>query len=94
MKNNTAREVLAETPPETRQFVRHYGELVLRIHEILTDRAWSQKILAEKMGKRPSEISKWLSGEHNFTLRSIAKLEVELGEDLIQIPARQKHQMD
>lgn len=90
MKSNIAREILAETPPETRQFVRRYGELVVRIHEILEEKEWSQKMLAEKMDKSPSEISKWLSGEHNFTLRSIAKLEVELGEDLIQIPVRQK----
>ena len=27
----------------------------------------TQKELAEKLGKRPSEISKWLTGNHNFT---------------------------
>lgn len=86
MRNHTARQILAETPPETHQFVRRYGELVVRIHELLEAKGWSQKDLAERMGKSPSEISKWLSGEHNFTLRSLAKLEVELGEDLIQIP--------
>jgi transcriptional regulator with XRE-family HTH domain len=38
------------------------------------------------MGKKPSEISKWLNGEHNFTLRSLAKLEAELGEPIITVP--------
>lgn len=86
MRSLIARKVLSETPAETRQFVRRHGELVVRIAEILQERGWSQKDLAEKMGKKPSEISKWLSGEHNLTLRSLAKLEIELGEDLIQIP--------
>jgi transcriptional regulator with XRE-family HTH domain len=86
MRNSTARQILAETPSETRQFVLRYGEIVTRIYDLLKEKGWSQKHLAEKLDKRPSEISKWLSGEHNFTLRSLAKLEVELGENLIQVP--------
>jgi len=35
------------------------------------------------MEKIPSEISKWLDGDHNLTLRSIAKLEAELGVELL-----------
>lgn len=93
MKSTIARQVLAETPAETRQFVRRYSQLVVRIGEILETRGWSQKDLAEKMGKKPSEISKWLSGEHNLTLRSLAKLEVELGEELIQIPRTTKFKL-
>ena len=37
------------------------------------------------MNKKPSEISKWLNGEHNFTLRSLAKLSAELGVPLIEV---------
>ncbi|MBK8153775.1 MAG: hypothetical protein IPK61_12500 [Saprospiraceae bacterium] len=40
------------------------------------------------MDKKPSEISKWLSGEHNFTLRSLAKLSAELGEPLMEVPKK------
>jgi transcriptional regulator with XRE-family HTH domain len=90
MKNSLARQILAETPPETRQFVRRYGQLVTRIADLMEERGWSQKDLAEKMGKSPSEISKWLSGEHNLTLRTLAKLEVELGEDIFSIPKSTK----
>ena len=90
MENSFARQILEETPAETRQFVRRYGELVVRIYELLEERGWSQQDLARKLGKNPSEISKWLTGDHNFTLRSLAKLEVELGEDLIKIPRAHK----
>jgi len=34
-----------------------------------------QKDLAYKLGKSEAEISKWISGDHNLTLKSIIKLE-------------------
>ena len=37
------------------------------------------------VGKRPSEISRWLAGTHNFTLATIAKIETTLGTNLINI---------
>jgi transcriptional regulator with XRE-family HTH domain len=93
MKNALARQILAETPADVKQFVRRYSELTVRIHDILEEKGWTQKDLAEKMGKSPSEISKWLNGEHNFTIRSLTKLEVELGVELIQIPKYHKFQV-
>ena len=53
---------------------------------MLAQEGYTQKDLADKLQKRPSEISKWLNGDHNFTLRSIAKLEAELGEVLLEVP--------
>ena len=41
------------------------------------------------MDKKPSEISRWLNGGQNLTLKSIAKLEAVLGETLIEIPTSQ-----
>jgi len=37
------------------------------------------------MNKKPSEINKWLKGNHNLTLKTLAKLEAELGEPIIQV---------
>ncbi|MBK8969134.1 MAG: helix-turn-helix transcriptional regulator [Lewinellaceae bacterium] len=41
--------------------------------------------LAAALGKSESEVSKWLAGAHNFTLKSIAKLEAVLGEDILVV---------
>ena len=35
--------------------------------------------------KRDSEISKWLTGRHNFTTQTIARIETALGSKLISI---------
>jgi transcriptional regulator with XRE-family HTH domain len=86
MRSKYADEVLADAPPEVGIFVEFYTNLTMRVNSILKQKGITQKELAQSLGKQPSEISKWLSGEHNFTLRSIAKLQAELGEVLIEIP--------
>lgn len=43
----------------------------------------TQRALAEQLGKKESEVSRWLSGLHNFTLKTITRLEAVLGEDLV-----------
>lgn len=88
MRSKVLQNILDETPKDVAIFVDKYADLVLRINQILSEKGYTQKSLAEKMEKRPSEIHKWLSGDHNFTLRSIAKLEAELGEVLLAVPVR------
>ncbi len=88
MKSKIFQKVLDETPKEVDIFVQKYADLVLRINQLLDEKGYTQKKLAENLEKQPSEIHKWLSGEHNFTLRSIAKLEAELGETLLEVPER------
>ena len=86
MKSKIAARILADTPEEVKIFAKLYGNLVVRINSILKEKGYTQKYLAEKLDKNPSEINRWLNGEHNFTLRSIAKLEAELGETLLEVP--------
>lgn len=88
MRSKVAQRILAETPEETKIFARLYADIVVRVHQLLKEKGFSQKDLADKLEKRPSEINKWLVGEHNFTLRSLAKLEAELGDAIINVPHR------
>lgn len=48
--------------------------LAYKIDMILREKNISQKQLAKKMGKTEAEVSRWLGGTHNFTLRTIAKI--------------------
>jgi ribosome-binding protein aMBF1 (putative translation factor) len=86
MRSKVAQRILAETPEETKIFARMYADIVVRVNQLLKSKGFNQKDLAQRMEKRPSEINKWLVGEHNFTLRSLAKLESELGDVIINIP--------
>ena len=45
----------------------------------------SQRELARITGKRPSEVTRWLSGQHNFTLATLARLSVALNHDFVVV---------
>ncbi|MDN3581449.1 helix-turn-helix domain-containing protein [Mucilaginibacter flavus] len=83
MRSKVAQKILDETPEEVRIFVRQYTDIVVRIQELMQQNGYTQKDLAKKMNKKPSEINKWLKGNHNLTLKTLAKLEAELGAPLI-----------
>jgi transcriptional regulator with XRE-family HTH domain len=83
MRSKIAKKILSETPEEVKIFVRQYTDIVVRIHELMQLKGLTQKDLADRMDKKPSEINKWLKGNHNLTLKTIAKLEAELGGTII-----------
>lgn len=56
-----------------------------KIDAILREKNISQKQLAKKMGKTEAEVSRWLGGTHNFTIRTIAKISDALGVKLLTI---------
>ena len=56
-----------------------------KIDMILREKNISKKQLAKKMGKTEAEVSRWLGGTHNFTLRTIAKISDALGVKLLSI---------
>jgi ribosome-binding protein aMBF1 (putative translation factor) len=60
--------------------------LAARIDDALKLKGFSKKQLADLMEKRPSEITKWLSGTHNFTLETLYRIETYLGVTLFMIP--------
>jgi transcriptional regulator with XRE-family HTH domain len=79
---------------ESKIFVDKSIEIVDYIFQLLEQKGLKQKDLAEKMGKTEAELSKILSGMHNLTLRSIAKLEAALEAPIICTPKKQEIDID
>jgi len=89
MKKNPKLEALRKsTPKEVKLMIDHSFAIVDRIDEIMTKKNISQRQLAEMLGKKESEISKWMRGTHNFTIKTIAKLEAVLGESIFSISTK------
>jgi transcriptional regulator with XRE-family HTH domain len=84
LKNNRLEERRKKISKDIDIYVNHSFEIVDRIHEILLKQDKEQKDLAKMLGKSESEISKWMTGTHNFTLKTIAKIEAVLGETIIK----------
>ena len=74
-----------KVPEEIRREVETSFLIVDRIHEILQAKGLRQKDLAALMGKKESEISKWMRGTHNFTIETISQIEKSLGAPILQI---------
>ena len=61
--------------PEIRRMVDLSFKIVDRIHEILKAKGLKQKDLALRLGKKESEISRWMRGTHNFTIDTLIAIE-------------------
>lgn len=88
MSNEFFQEALAKVPAHTRIFIKKYTDIVDRIHELMEEKGYLQEDLAGLLGKKESEINKWLSGEHDLSLRTIASLEEALGEEIVVVTER------
>lgn len=78
-------ECLAGISPETRAEVRLNMDIANRIYDILQKKNMTQRDLAKLMGKRESEVSRWLTGEHGFTISTIAKISVALDTPIVEV---------
>lgn len=86
MKRSSIIEVRrVKVSPEVRRRVNLSFLIVDRIHSILEQRGLLQKDLASMLGKKESEISKWMRGTHNFTIETILQIEKVLGEPILQV---------
>jgi transcriptional regulator with XRE-family HTH domain len=56
-----------------------------RIHDLLKKHGMTQRELAKRLNKGENEISKWLSGSHNFTLSTLNRISFAIGEPLYSL---------
>ncbi len=79
------RELLGEIRPEERAEARLSFQISNRLDALMQEKGLSKKQLADAIGKRPSEITRWLSGEHNFTISTLAMLATFFGKPIVTV---------
>lgn len=77
--------------PEIDKLVEKNLAIANKIHEMLKERGFKPADLARLLNKKPSEISKWLTGTHTFTTKTITKIETVLSEDIIHIEPQKEY---
>ena len=83
MRNERFEARIKKIPKDVDIFVQDSFDIVDRIHQILVDQGKEQKDLAAALGETESEISKWMTGTHNFTIKTLSKIAAVLGEPVI-----------
>lgn len=91
MKTNKLLDEIRQTmTPEMKRQMELSVKIANRIYEIMEERGVSQKDLARLLGKTETEVSRWLSGTHNMTMATIAKISAALDTDIIQVTTRRR----
>lgn len=89
-ENKNFEEIKNNTPKDIQIFVDKSFDIADEVDFILENQGKSRANLATDLRKNESEISKWLSGLHNLTIKSVAKIEASLGETVLTTPSKER----
>ena len=78
-------EIRQTMTPEMKRQMELSVQIANRIYEIMEEKGLSQKNLAALLGKTETEVIRWLSGTHNMTLATIAKITTALDTNIIRV---------
>jgi antitoxin component HigA of HigAB toxin-antitoxin module len=81
----TLDEMIGPIPESIEKETTLSFEISDRIDELMHERGLTRKQLADELGRRPSEITKWLSGQHNFTISTLSMLSSYFGKPIISV---------
>ena len=84
-QNDLFHNQLEKVTPAVKQEMDWSCAIVDKINSILKRDGISQRELAKRIGCNETQITRWIRGFPNFTLTSLAKLSVALGETLIEV---------
>jgi transcriptional regulator with XRE-family HTH domain len=87
-------EFLKDISPEEQERTNKRMLLAARIEDGIKAKSWKKKDFAMAMSKTPSEITKWLSGTHNFTADTLFDIERVLDLNLFQTEIEQQPEVN
>ncbi|WP_221656768.1 helix-turn-helix domain-containing protein [Bacteroides salyersiae] len=82
---NKFKEMIAQVPANVKDEVDLSFAIADKLDTLMKEKGLSKKEFADAIGKRPSEVTKWLSGQHNFTIRTLSMLSAFFGKALVEI---------
>jgi len=91
--SSTLEKLLIDINPQEEKKVKCRMKLAARIDESRKKKGWSKKEFARMLNKQPSEITKWLSGTHNFTCDTLVDIQNVLGIELLKLEEKQQEQV-
>ena len=88
MKNqvDSLHDLIAGIPEDLQIQTKLSVAIAARIEPLMRQEGLSKKQFADALGRRPSEVTKWLSGEHNFTIATLSRLSAYFGKSIIEVP--------
>ena len=78
-------EMVASVPADIKAEIDLSFAISDRIDFLMHEKGLSKKQFADALGRRPSEITKWLSGQHNFTIATLSMLSSFFQQPIITV---------
>lgn len=75
-------DLLEEVTPLEMEQTNVKMQLASNIEDLIRSKGWSKTKFATELNKSQPEISKWLSGAHNFTTDTLTHIAYVLGVDI------------
>lgn len=82
--NDKYQQMLSNVPQDIITEIDLSFAIASEIENLMRERGLTKKQFADALGRKPSEVTKWLSGQHNFTIRTLAMLSNFFGTPIIQ----------
>lgn len=90
-KQSLLDELLSEITPEEQEKTDVKMQLAAKISDTMAAKGWNNKMLMKALGKKnPSEITRWLSGTHNFTVDTLTDLGRVLETNFLNLQMEEK----
>lgn len=86
--NDKFQQMLSSVPKDIITEIDLSFAIATEIENLMRERGLTKKQFADALGRKPSEITKWLSGQHNFTIRTLAMLSNFFGTPIIRTATR------
>ena len=80
---------MTQVPEDLYEEVSLNIDIANHISDLLKERKMTQREFAARMGKKESEISRWLTGAHGFSTKTLAKIGHVLGEPVIRVAKKE-----
>lgn len=83
-------ELMDEVTPVEMEQTNVKMQLAANIEDLIRSKGWSKTRFALELNKTQPEISKWLSGAHNFTVETLVQISQVLGVEIAALFAQKQ----
>ncbi len=78
-------QIVASIPASIHAEVDLAMSISTKIYNLMNQHGLSRAEFARSIGKRPCEVTKWLSGQHNFTIATLTMLSTFFGQPIVKV---------
>jgi transcriptional regulator with XRE-family HTH domain len=86
MASEIFKKLLDNVSETTKAEVRLSMNIAVRIADLMRQKNITKSEFARQLGKDPAVVTRWLSGTHTFTTKTLSRLEIFFEKPILIVP--------